>query len=107
VDKDGKQTLSKVLLVRLYENKSIQLVSVTPNPAVNHIRVQVALEHDAMVSMRVMSTNGIEIYRKTTKGLAGTNSYELEGSNQFTPGVYLLEIIINGQERMMMKLMKQ
>ena len=107
IDKDGKQTLSKVLLVRLYENKSIQLVSVTPNPAINHIRVQVSLENDAMVSMRVLSTNGIEVYRKTTKGLAGANSFELEGSNQFAPGVYMLEIIINAQERMLMKLVKQ
>lgn len=107
IDLDGKQTVSKVVVVRLYDNPSIQLVSVSPNPVINNIGVQVELNEEAMVSMRVSNQQGVEIYNQIVKGIAGSNRFELAGSQQFKPGLYFLEVVINAKERMVLKLIKQ
>jgi hypothetical protein len=56
--------------------------------------------------MKVVNNAGVEIMRKSTRGNTGANSFSLEGSSQLATGVYFLEIIINSNERMMVKLVK-
>lgn len=98
---------SKVLIARVYKTKTLQLLSVTPNPTVNDIRVNAQLNEDAYVVLKVMNQAGTELIRQAVKSPAGMNSYTLEGSSHLEHGMYLLEMIINSNERMIVRLIKE
>ena len=106
VDLSGKTAYSKVLVVRVYQTKALQSVSITPNPAVNDIGINVQLNENSYIVMKVINGSGAEIMRKSTRGNTGVNNFSLEGSSQLQTGVYFLEVIINSNERMMVKLVK-
>jgi hypothetical protein len=106
VDGSDKVTYSKVLIVRTYGTKSVTSVSVTPDPVVNDIQVNVQLKEKAFVMMKVTDDNGSEIIRKTAMGENGANTYDIEDTHQLRPGMYQLEVIINSNERLTMRLAK-
>lgn len=107
VDKDGKTALSRILVVRVYNTRTLKMVSVTPNPAKNDINVNVQLNENAFVSMKVMNASGATVLSKTAKVNAGANTFILDGSSSLKPGMYVLEVIINSKERMIVKLIKE
>ena len=106
IDGAGRITYSKVLILRSYGSKSVEAVSVTPDPGVNDIQVNVQLKEKSFVVMRVTDNNGSELIKQTAMGDMGTNLYNIEGTSQLQPGLYQLEVIINSNERMTMKLSK-
>jgi hypothetical protein len=104
---DGEHSsYSKVLIVRMFETHSVASISVTPDPTVNDIQVNVQLKASSFVVMKVTDAGGNEVMKKTAKADEGTNSYSLEGTNKLKPGNYKLEIIVNSNERMLMQLSK-
>jgi hypothetical protein len=106
VDGNNRVTYSKVLILRSYGTKSVAAVSVTPDPNVNDIQVNVQLKEKSFVMVRVMDTNGSELIKQTAMGDLGSNVYNIEGTSQLQPGTYELEVIINSNERLTMKLAK-
>jgi hypothetical protein len=60
-----------------------------------------------MVVIKVMNNNGTEVMRKNVRSTAGNNTITLEGTSNLKTGIYVLEVIINSNERMTVKLMKQ
>ncbi len=106
VSADGKATYSKVMVVRVYQTKSLQSVSITPNPAINDIKVNVQLNENSYIVTKVVNNAGIEILRNTARGSAGANNLTMVGSSQLQTGIYFLEVIINSKEHMMVKLVK-
>jgi hypothetical protein len=106
VDVNGKADYSKILLVRVFKTKTLQAVSVSPNPTVNDIRVHLQLNEPAYVAIKVRSINGDEVLRNSVKAFKGDNSFTMEGSEKLKKGVYMLEVIVNSNERMLVKLIK-
>lgn len=106
VDNNGRAELSKVLIVRLFKTANLKMVSVTPNPVLNDINVQVQLKHDSYVVMKITSNNGVEVARRSIRGAEGLNVFSLDGTSNLKPGAYMLEVIINSNERMSIKLIK-
>jgi hypothetical protein len=106
VDAAGRITYSKVLIVRTYGTKSVAAISVTPDPGVNDIQVNVQLKEKSVVVMHVRDNSGAEVIKKTALGENGANMYNIEGTNQLQPGMYQLEVIINSNERLTMQLAK-
>ena len=106
VTADDAVATSKVLIARVYKTKTLQLLSVTPNPTVNDIRVNAQLNESAYIVIKVMSQAGTELIRQAAKSSAGMNSYTLEGSSRLESGMYLLEMIVNSNERMIVRLIK-
>jgi len=107
VDNDGRSAYSKLLIVRVYNTRSLKMVSVSPNPAKNDIAVNVQLNEDSYIVMKVLNSNGAEVLRKSAKAGAGSNSYLMDGSSNLKPGMYVLEVTINSKERMIVKLIKE
>jgi methionine-rich copper-binding protein CopC len=68
--------------------------------------VNVQLKEKAFVMMKVTDNNGSEIIRKTAMGENGFNTYDIEDTHQLQPGMYQLEVIINSNERLTMRLAK-
>lgn len=106
IDAASKTSYSKVMIVRTYGTKSVTAVSVTPDPIINDIQVNVQLKEKSFVMMKVTDNNGSEVLKKTAIGSLGANNYNLEGTSQLQPGMYLLEVIINSNERLTMRLAK-
>jgi hypothetical protein len=106
VDIDTKSSVTKVLIVRVYKTRAVQMISVTPNPVVNNIRVNMGLNETSMVVIKLVNNLGSEIMRKNVRAAAGNNAIELEGTSKLATGVYIMEVIVNSNERMTIKLMK-
>lgn len=107
VDRDGRVFKSKILIVRVYNNAALKMVSVTPNPVKNDIVVNIQVNESSMIVMKVLTSTGTEVMRKTSKAGAGTNTFTLDNTSGLRPGLYFLEVIINSNERMVVKLMKE
>lgn len=104
---DNKSAYSRIMIVRVYNTPSTKMISVTPNPAKNDIGVNVQLNESSFVVMKVLNGNGTEVLKKSLKANAGSNSYLLEGTSKLQSGMYMLEVIVNSKERMIVKLMKE
>lgn len=107
VDAQGNTTYSRLLVVRVYNTRSLKMVSVTPNPALNDIAVNVQLNERSFVVMKVLDGSGSEIMRKALNAEEGANSYLMDGTNKLQPGAYSLEVTVNSKERMNVKLLKE
>ncbi|HEY4875182.1 MAG TPA: hypothetical protein VIH86_06390 [Puia sp.] len=105
-DANNKSVYSKVLIVRSYNSKSVEAISVTPDPSVNDIEVNVQLKQSSYVVMKVTNKEGNEIMRKSVEGADGDNKYALAGTSKLQAGDYTLEIIVNSNERMTLHLIK-
>ena len=64
------------------------------------------LKEKSFVVLKVTDSNGSEVFKKTSFGENGANMYDIEGTSQLLPGMYQLEVIINSNERMTMRLAK-
>jgi hypothetical protein len=106
VDVNNRAEVSKVLVVRVFKTKTTQMISVSPNPVMNDITVQVQLKENSYVVMKIANSNGTEVARKSVHGNKGLNILPLDGTSKLSPGIYMLEVIINSNERMTTKLIK-
>lgn len=107
VNLDKKSSLSKILVVRVFNRRSLRMVSVTPNPVKNDISVNVQLNENAFVVMKIVNSDGNEMMRKSQRVDEGQNSFVMDGSNKLTPGMYFLEVTVNSKDRMVAKLLKE
>ncbi|MBS1660489.1 MAG: cadherin-like domain-containing protein [Bacteroidetes bacterium] len=106
VDGSNRVTYSKVLILRSYGSKSVEAVSVTPDPNVNDIQVNVQLKEKSFVMVKVTDEKGSELIKQSAMGENGSNMYNIEGTSELKPGMYQLDVIINSNERLTMKLAK-
>jgi hypothetical protein len=107
VNLDKKTSFSKILVVRVFNKKSLRMVSVTPNPVKNDISVNVQLNENSFVVMKIVNMEGNEMMRKAQRVEEGQNSFVMDGSNKLTPGMYFLEVTVNSKDRMIAKLLKE
>ena len=90
----------------MFNTKSLASLSVTPDPLANDILVNVQLNENSYVMMKVKDEKGNVILKEGQKAEFGANSYTLEGTHNLHSGLYTLEVTINSKERMIMKLSK-
>jgi len=106
VDANGQTSYSKVLIARMFNTKSLASLSVTPDPTANDILVNAQLKEDSYLVMKITDMEGNLIIRKTEKSETGLKTFSLVGSSQLKSGKYMLEIIVNSNERLTMQLEK-
>jgi stage V sporulation protein SpoVS len=107
IDDSGKEMVSRLLVVRVYNTPVVKMVSVTPNPAKNDIAVTTQLNQSSFVAMKILNADGAIVMNKALKANAGANSFIMEGSSHLQPGLYMLDVTVNSKERMMVKLIKE
>lgn len=107
VNADQKSAFSRILVVRVFNTRSTKMISVTPNPVRNDIAVNVQLNEDAFVVMKILNNSGSEVMRKTINATEGTSNYLMDGTSKLKAGMYFLEVIVNSKERMLAKLLKE
>ena len=107
VNRDGLSATSRMLIARVYNTRTLTMISVTPNPAKNDIAVNVQLLENSFVSMRVINGDGIPVIFETAAGARGDNSFLVSGTSKLNPGPYTLEVIVNSKDHMLVKLIKE
>jgi stage V sporulation protein SpoVS len=107
IDEQGNVSLSRLLVVRVYNTRALKMVSVTPNPAKNDIAVTTQLNETSFVAMKITNADGAIVMNKALKADAGARSFLMEGSSNLQPGMYTLDVTVNSKERMMVKLIKE
>ena len=107
INTDGSVVTSRLLIVRVYNTKTVSMISVTPNPAKSDIAVNVQVHENSFVSMRIVNSSGAVVLHKTTDVVQGTNNILFEGTSKLTPGLYTLDVVINSKEHMLVKLIKE
>jgi hypothetical protein len=106
VNENGDFSYSKVLIARMYNTKSLASVSVTPDPTMNDILVNIQLKIRSYVVINLRDNGGNMVMKKEFHANDEFNTYKLDGTSQLQPGMYSMEIIVNSNERMQMKLLK-
>lgn len=106
-DSEGVSNTSKPMIVRIYNKSSLTMICVAPNPTKREIAVNVQLQETSMVTMRIYDRSQNTLIHRTVQAEAGVNNIVVEGSRELAPGNYLLEVIVNSKERMLVKLIKE
>lgn len=107
VDGDGTVSLSRLMVLRVYNTPTLTMISVTPNPLKRDLSVNVQLQENCYVSMRLRDESGNAVLNKIVEADKGVNNLLIEGSSALKPGLYVLELIVNSKERMLVKLIKE
>lgn len=107
IENDGTISTSRLMIVRVYNTRTLSMISVTPNPSRKDIAVNVQLQENSFVSMRIFDRSGNTIIKKVAEGEKGDNNLLIDGTSSLSPGNYMLEVIVNSKERMMVKLIKE
>jgi hypothetical protein len=105
-DPNGGIFYSKVLVVQMFKTGQVALVSATPDLMVNDINVDVELKERAVVTMNILDKGGNIVLQQKQASEAGPGQFSIRGSNQLKPGDYYLNVIVNGEEKMMVHLIK-
>ncbi len=106
-DQQGEITTSNPMIVRVYNTRSLTMICVAPNPSKREIAVNVQLQEPSMVTTRVYDRSQNTVLHSTVEADEGVNNIVVEGSRDLIPGNYVLEVIVNSKERMLVKLTKE
>jgi hypothetical protein len=107
VNADGTSSFSRLLVLRVYNTPMVSMISVTPDPGENDISINLELHEDAVISTKIFNTAGSTVLNKISKARAGFSTLNIEGSSGLVAGSYLLEVIVNSRERMLVRLVKE
>ncbi|MDE3249964.1 MAG: T9SS type A sorting domain-containing protein, partial [Bacteroidota bacterium] len=103
IDKNGNSRYSATVSVN---NKAFNKLSVTPNPFVNYIQVQVPSDKAQAGMMRIVAASGQTVYSQHVQLVKGQNSFTIDGLSNVAKGVYYFELQ-QGQTITREKIMKQ
>jgi len=90
----------------MYNTKSLASLSVTPDPVANDILVNVQLNENSFVMMKVLDETGNLVLKEGRKADSGSSTYSLNDTHNLKKGLYTLEVTVNSREKLVMKLMK-
>ena len=107
LDKDGKATLSQVVVLRGARTTDFTISSVYPNPAVNVLNMVIASPASESVNLLVTDVSGKVVLQQSAKLVKGDNQLRLD-VNRLASGTYLLKAVCaTGCESAMHKFVKQ
>jgi hypothetical protein len=104
---NGEVNTSRTMIVRVYNKRTLTMICVAPNPEKREVAVNVQLQENSMVTLRVFDHTNNTVIHKSVEVNAGINNIVVEGSRDLVPGNYMLEVIVNSKERMLVKLTKE
>jgi hypothetical protein len=105
-DEQGTTTYSKTLVVTTFLSGDAMMVGATPDMSGNDIQVNVQMRENAIVSLNITDADGKMVMEQKEKAPEGLSNYSLRGSSSLQPGEYFLKVVINGTDRMLVRLVK-
>lgn len=105
-DVDGTTTYSKTLIVTTFASGDAQMVGATPDMSRNDIQVSLHMRESALVSMNITDEQGNMVIDQKEKVGTGFSERAVKGTHDLAPGVYFLKVVVNGADRMLVRLVK-
>jgi len=97
VDLNNNYTLSIVQMIRLNNiNKEGLVMRAMPNPYMDKLSVDFDSKNDGNAEIRMISISGTIVKRKETSINKGINTVQLQDLSSQLPGMYLINIVVNG-----------
>jgi len=96
IDKNGKYTFSNVLVFSLNNSSSAGL-KLFPNPANSSVQLTFNDQIQETTTIKVTDVSGKTILTQSCNANKGTNSVALNLQNKLPGGVYVVELIVNGE----------
>jgi hypothetical protein len=96
VDIDGKSEYSNVIRI-INNTRTINILSVSPNPFETNIRMQVYTDKSFPAAIRITDIMGREMYRAMKVIAAGNNNISLNLPVSLAKGMYILQLISNNE----------
>ena len=105
IDIDGQITYSAVKIVR-FNSTNQTIVQVYPNPYMDKVNVNFNSDENGKAELRMINANGQVVASKKSIISKGYNNLQLTDLSSKGTGLYVVEIIINGNLNTTQKLMK-
>jgi hypothetical protein len=97
VSKDGTEELSKIVIVRLGDNVNNAFV-VAPNPAVSFFNINMNVQNEGIANIRLLDQTGKVVMTDARKVTIGRNSLTINTISQLAQGLYVVEVVTNGEK---------
>lgn len=95
ISKNGEQTISNVIVIKLNSTKSV--VTLMPNPATESTVIKIQSEKECMATIRLIDNTGTTILLKQTKVYKGKNLIQLSDLGKYGSGVYNIQILLDNE----------
>jgi len=95
IGKAGEIQYSNVLVVRMKQTKT--LLTVIPNPARDNVILVFIAEKDSDITLRLVDNKGQTVLTQKQKILRGNNTLQLKNLDKYSAGVYMIQVLINGE----------
>ena len=107
VDVDGNFTYSVVKTVRV-SNMGDQKISVQvmPNPYMDKLNVNFTSGNSGKAEIRMISVSGTIVKKTESTINKGSNNIQLQDLSSQLPGMYIVNIVVNGQSKASQKIIK-
>ncbi len=106
IDIDGQITYSAVKIVR-FNSTNQTIVQVYPNPYMDKVNVNFNSDENGKAELRMINANGQVVASKKSIISKGYNNLQLTDLSSQTNGLYVVQMIINGNLNTTQKLIKQ
>lgn len=107
LDKDGKSSLSEVVLIKGVKPSKLELVSVYPNPAINTINIGLVTPKADKITFVISDITGKIVISKSVNVISGDSNLQLDIA-ALAKGTYTVKAVCaNGCETAMSKFVKQ
>lgn len=105
-DEAGRVSHSKTLVLQMYRSGDVQSASATPDLNLNDINVNLDMKDRAMVTMNILDNSGNIVMQQKEHAREGVNNFRIKGSGNMAPGDYFLNVAVNGDDKLTVRLEK-
>ena len=103
VDLDGRSSFSNTIAIKIA--KENQIGSVSPNPFVSYLNVQMEWSKSEVITARILNIQGKEVVTKKLQVVKGSNNVKVDDLSNLPSGSYFIQFI-SATERMTQKISK-
>jgi hypothetical protein len=105
-DSDGRDFYSRALVMHYYKTGQVSMVTATPDHALDFIKIDMHLKENAFVTMNIIDKENKIVLQRKENGKEGVNQFNLKGTGNIEPGDYLLNVVVNGTEKLTVRMVK-
>jgi hypothetical protein len=105
-DTDGRDFYSKALVMHYYKTGQVTMVTATPDHALDFINIDMHLKENAFVTMNIIDRENKIVLQRKENGKEGANQFNIKGTGNMAPGDYFLNVVVNGSEKLTIRLVK-
>ena len=105
-DEQGNVSYSKTLVLQMFKAGQVSLIGATPDLTRNDINVVLESKETAFVTMNITDKDGKLILQKKNNAQEGVNQFTVPNSHALPAGEYVLNVVVNGEDKLAVRLFK-